>query len=69
MDRSMRVFVNMDSVLYVCPCGASEEGEGDVIGRFVTRHRDHTDGTAVDTVTDDGMRAYAVRPAPRRRVL
>lgn len=57
----MRSYVNADSVEYRCPCGAALEGEGDILTPFIAKHRPHTNGRCIETITADGERFCAPR--------
>jgi hypothetical protein len=62
----MKSFCDFDSVTFTCPCGESITGEGLAISEFIHRHKKHTNGKCVDTITDDGMRAFST-DIPRTR--
>jgi hypothetical protein len=66
--KPMISFCDLDSVTFICPCGASIVGEGDSISRFIKNHKKHTNGKCRDTITDDGMRAFA-QNIPRQRTV
>lgn len=55
--------VNRDSVEVFCPCGASIEGEGNIISEFKKKHAAHTDGTYSETITSDGLKAVETTEA------
>lgn len=57
--KPMESFCDLDSVTFTCPCGESITGEGLVISKFIRRHKKHTNSKCVDTITDDGMRAFS----------
>jgi hypothetical protein len=57
--KFMWSFCNLDDVTVHCPCGESVSGEGRVISDFIRNHKKHTNGKCVDTITDDGMRAFS----------
>jgi hypothetical protein len=55
----MKSFVDLDSVTFVCPCGASATGEGKIITEFIKCHKQHTNGELDEFITDDGMRIFS----------
>jgi len=64
--QPMRATVDLDSVTYICPCGASVTGEGQVITDFVRHHKPHSNGKVEEFISDDGMRCLH-SDTPRQR--
>jgi hypothetical protein len=65
--KPMRYFEGLDWGDYSCPCGArlcTRHREWEDIRPWIEAHREHTDGTLLEEVTDDGARVYASKPAP-----
>jgi hypothetical protein len=57
--RRMRLRVDLDSVTFRCPCGASLTGEGSVFDSWIKRHVPHTSdaGASIEeTTTADACR-------------
>ena len=60
----MRIVSDLDWSTMICPCGASIHGsEGhEVWEEFEKTHAKHTDGDVLNSVSDDGARAYSEKP-------
>lgn len=65
----MRLLSDYDGATWFCPCGSQRDtgpsSDSRADDRWFATHKPHCNGTYVETVTDDGMRAYATRPEPR----
>ncbi len=63
--RPFTSFVDLDSVTYICPCGARVAGQGTAVAAFLHTHLPHTNGWTDETITDDGARILS-SDSPRR---
>ena len=64
--KPMTSSVDADSVTYYCPCGESVTGEGEIITTFIKRHKSHTNGECIETITDDGARYISIQDGRER---
>lgn len=57
IEEAFTVYINLDSVTVICPCGRQITGEGEEIDRFKKLHAEHTNGESKEIITEDGKRA------------
>lgn len=71
-DKPMRLVMDLDYSLLICPCGRDIRGDGCTATEWIEfkkNHSPHTNGRIVETTTDRGATVYAEHPAAKEYLI